>query len=141
MIRTAFTVPSSLKIRNRQEKYIMRRALATLVPPELVNVPKFPMKMRHDLAFADAQDSLADRVLSRERVERRGFFEFGEIQKLRRRDRGRAYSSEGGMRLWTALLTEVWAEIFLDGRGAAIGDATAGPAGGSVLEKEGAANV
>jgi uncharacterized protein (DUF2384 family) len=76
------------------------------------------MKMKHDQVFSDALDTLADSILSREQIERRGFMDFATIERLRRRRPERPYSSEGAMRLWTALLTEIWAHQFLDLRGA-----------------------
>jgi asparagine synthetase B (glutamine-hydrolysing) len=117
-MRIAFTIPGAYKIRRGKEKYVLRQAIRSIVPAEVLNVPKFPMKMRHDRVFSDALDALADRILSRERVERRGFMDFGTVEGLRRRRPGRPYSSEGAMRRWTALLTEIWAHQFLDLRGA-----------------------
>lgn len=116
-MRVAFTIPSDQKIRLGKEKYVLRRALRQLVPPEVINIPKFPMRMKHDAAFSEALDDVADRVLTRERVARRGLMAYAEIRRLRERGPGHSYSSEGAMRLWTALLTEIWAETFLDLRG------------------------
>jgi hypothetical protein len=59
---------------------------------------------------------LADRYLSGERVKRRGFFEMEHLERIRRACRNR-YHPETAMRLWTAIVTEIWAEIYLDGRG------------------------
>lgn len=119
MIRVAFEVPSVLKVRYGREKYVLRQAIRPLVPDEVVNAPKFPMRMKHDGAFSDALDALADRILSKDRVEARGFMQFAAVQRLRQRRPDRPYSLEGAMRLWTALLTEIWAHQFLDLRGAA----------------------
>ena len=101
-----------------REKYVLRQALRSIVPDEVFNAPKVPMRMKHDAAFASALDGLAARILSKDRVERRGFMKFAAVERLRRRRPGRPYSSEGAMRLWTALLTEIWAHQFLDLRGA-----------------------
>ena len=118
LMRVAFTIPGAYKIRRGQEKYVLRQAIRSIVPAQVLSAPKFPMRMQHDRAFSDALDSLADRILSRERVEQRGFMDFAAVDGLRRRRPGRPYSSEGAMRLWTALLTEIWAHQFIDLRGA-----------------------
>lgn len=117
-MQLAFTIPSALKIRRGREKYILRQAMRSLVPEKVLNVPKFPMRMQHGPAFAEALDKLADTWLSRERIERRGFFDFTAITKLRRKTPSASYSFEGAMRIWTAAATEIWAELFLDRRGA-----------------------
>ena len=114
----AFRLPSSLKIKRGKEKYILRSALRAVVPPELLDLPKFPMRMNYDESFADALDALCAEHLSKEKVEGRGFFRFEELQRVKSFRRNRRYSAEGGMRLWTAIATEIWAEQFLDSRGA-----------------------
>ena len=117
-MRVAFTVPSAYKIQRGKEKYVLRQALKAIIPAEVLNVPKFPMRMKYDQDFSDTLDALAERILAKDRVEARGLMEFAAIERLRRRKPGRPYSSEGAMRLWTALLTEIWAHQFLDLRGA-----------------------
>jgi asparagine synthase (glutamine-hydrolysing) len=118
LMRVAFEVPSAHKIWRGKEKYVLRQAIRSIVPDEVLNAPKFPMRMRCDEAFSSTLDTLADRVLSKDRVERRGFMDFAAVQRLRRRRPRRPYSPEGAMRLWTALLTEIWAHQFVDLRGA-----------------------
>jgi hypothetical protein len=76
------------------------------------------MRMTYDDVFADRLDALADRYLSRDRVAARGIFDAAEIAGLRRYRRNGRYHAEAGMRIWTAIVTEIWAEIFVDGRGA-----------------------
>jgi asparagine synthase (glutamine-hydrolysing) len=117
-MRVAFTIPSAYKLLRGRDKYVLRQALKAIIPPEVLNAPKFPMRMKYDREFSETLDYLADRILSKDRVEARGLMEFAEVCGLRRRKPGRPYSPEGAMRLWTALLTEVWACEFLDLRGA-----------------------
>ena len=88
LMRVAFTIPGAHKIRRGKEKYVLRQAIRSIVPAEVLNVPKFPMKMRHDRVFSDALDTLADRILSRERVERRGFMDLGTVGGCGGADRG-----------------------------------------------------
>jgi asparagine synthase (glutamine-hydrolysing) len=123
LVRSAYTISDTLKIKNGVQKYIFRRALAGIVSDEFLNIPKFPQRMKYDLAFSETLDRIADRWLSRERIERRGFFRQAEIARLRRRNLGEAYGDEWGMRIWTAVATEIWAEIFLDRRGAPLAEA------------------
>jgi asparagine synthase (glutamine-hydrolysing) len=117
LVRTAFSVPQSLKIKAGQQKYIFRKALQSIVPEEYLNVPKFPQQMKYDLGFSNTLDEIADIYLSQGKVSDRGFFEYSEILKLRKRKQGNPYSSEGAMRLWSVLLTEIWATNFLDHKG------------------------
>ena len=118
VVRSAFQIPSAYKIRLWQEKYILRQALKPLIPAELLGRRKFPQRMTYDLEFSEALDALADETLSHNNVRARGFFDWAEICRLRTRSARKPYTAEHGMRIWTALLTEQWARLFLDGRGA-----------------------
>ncbi len=120
LIRSAFTIPGRWKIRGLREKYVLRKAVQPLLPPEVLNRPKFPQAMNYNLAFSDVIEAVSLDVLSVARVRERGFFSVSEIDRLRRRSRGQAYSPERAMRLWTAVLTELWAQLFVDGRGSPV---------------------
>jgi asparagine synthase (glutamine-hydrolysing) len=114
--RAAFTITDRLKIRGRADKYVLRKAVATVVPEEFGSLPKFPQRMRYDLEFAEALDAVAVPALADEEVQRRGLFEPDGIRRLFRRRADRPYSPEAAMRLWTAVLTEYWAQQFVDRR-------------------------
>lgn len=114
--RAAFTIDERLKIKSGTEKYIFRRAMASVVPAKFQSVPKHPQRMRYDVEFADCLDNLANELLSPSSIRSRGFFEPRSIERLRRRGAGKPYAAEAAMRLWTALATETWARLFLDNR-------------------------
>jgi asparagine synthase (glutamine-hydrolysing) len=116
LARTAFSIDENLKIRKGVQKYILRRAVASVVPQEFVTVPKHPQRMQYDLEFAEVLDRVADSMLADAAIEKRGIFDPGSIRKLRRSDNGVPYHPEAAMRLWTAILTEHWARVFLDHR-------------------------
>ena len=116
VIQFAFTMPGHLKIKRGQQKYILRQAMRPLMSEKLRNAPKELMRMRQGGEFARTLQQLADRYLSAERVRRRGFFELADIERIRRACK-HSHHPEAAMRLWTAIVTEIWAEIYLDNRG------------------------
>ena len=115
--RAAYSISDSLKIRGRIQKYILRKAMSSVVPDEFLQVPKRMQTLRQDTVFADTLDELCSAVLSDSAVKNHGYFEYSAIEKLRRRSPGKPYRREAAMRLWTALTTELWAQEFLDRRG------------------------
>ena len=54
---------------------------------------------------------------SSNRVLARGLFDPAEEGRIRARPNGRLYPEDQLYRLWTLLLTEIWAESYLDHRG------------------------
>jgi len=113
----AFALPSKLKIRRGQEKYILRQAMHSLVSPDLLNTPKGISRIRQDGQFAQTLQKLSDRYLSRERLQARGWFDPDEVQRISRRLGHNRYHAEAAMRLWTIIVTEIWAQLYLDHRG------------------------
>ncbi|MCK4825406.1 hypothetical protein KA005_57190, partial [bacterium] len=106
-----------MKMHAFQEKYILRKTLGSLLPKEVVERPKFPQRMAYDNKLSEVLETLADSYLNPIVVKDRGFFVQEDIDRLRRRINGKPYSSIQAMRIWTAVLTEIWAQIFLDHRG------------------------
>lgn len=117
VIDFSFRVPSRLKIRRGKEKYILRRALQSLMSEELRNTHKGLMRMRQEAGFAAALETLADRYLSPSVVEARGWFAMEDISAIRTVYRQPRCHREMAMRLWTLVLTEIWAQTFVDRRG------------------------
>ena len=113
----AFTLPSRLKIHRGREKYILRQAMHSLVSPDLINVPKGIARVRQDAHFAHTLQQLTEKYLSADQVKRRGWFELPEIQRIEGRLGNGRYHTEAAMRLWTIIVTEIWAQIYLDRRG------------------------
>ncbi|MBA3553510.1 MAG: hypothetical protein H0W29_01945 [Gemmatimonadales bacterium] len=117
-LATAFSIPDRLKIHGRTQKYILRRACEGLLPPAILATGKSFNRLKHDTQMTEVLDRMADDLLSKAAIAERGLFEQAYVTRLRRRAPGRPYSQERAYRLWSLLLTELWARAFLDRRGA-----------------------
>jgi asparagine synthase (glutamine-hydrolysing) len=117
-LTTAFSIPDSLKIRGRTQKYILRKACAGLLPQSVLNFGKSFNRLKHDLQLSAVLDRLADELLPPTAVAERGLFEVSYVAGLRRRRPDKPYSQERAYRLWSLLLTEMWSQLYLDRRGA-----------------------
>ncbi|MFQ5648749.1 MAG: asparagine synthetase B family protein [bacterium] len=115
LIEFSATIPSELKIRGQQAKYVQKKAMEGLLPDEIVfrkdkmghNVP---MKnwMRNSVTFRE----LVNDVLSESALKRRGFFKTGVVQSMLELhlQKKRDYSH----RLYALLLLELWMQKNLD---------------------------
>jgi asparagine synthase (glutamine-hydrolysing) len=117
VIDFAFTLPGHMKIRHGRDKYILREAMRRLISEDLRKVPKGLMRFNQGDRFTETLQVLADRYLSTERIQRRGFFDVHQVGEIRKRTVQRASHPEALMRLWTLIVTEIWAEQYLDHRG------------------------
>jgi asparagine synthase (glutamine-hydrolysing) len=118
-LAAAFSIPDDLKIHGRTQKYILRRACEGLLSPSILATGKSFNRLKHDTRMSELLDTLADDLLSERALGSRGLFDPRYVSRLRRRPTGRPYSQERAYRLWSLLLTEMWARRFLDQRGAA----------------------
>ncbi len=114
LIDIAFSIPSRYKHTIRCDKYIWRRAAQSIVPEEFAQRPKYPQRMQESLAFCDALAALAKQQLTDGPWVDRGWFDMQEIDKLLNRPKGGVWPPEHAMRIWTLVLTELWAKLFLD---------------------------
>ena len=112
VIDFATRVPPRLKQRGGQSKYILKRAMAPLLPPEVVHRAKTgfgaPLRrwMRRELR------PMIDDVLSEHAVRRRGLFEPAAVRRLICRDR--RGEMDGAYLIFGVLCIELWCRLFLD---------------------------
>lgn len=117
LVRSAYAINDALKIRHGRGKWIFRRAAAAWVPARFRRVPKLPQRIRSDLAFARALDACLDATILRDRRREAPLYRSGELEALRRPSASRPYPYEAGMRIWTAVLTDLWMARFVDPAG------------------------
>jgi asparagine synthase (glutamine-hydrolysing) len=118
-LATAFSIPDRLKIHGRTQKYILRRACEGLLPPTILATGKSFNRLKHDTRMSEVLDGMADTLLGPAALMDRGLIEPAYVKRLRARAANRPYSQERAYRLWSLLLTELWARTFLDRRGVA----------------------
>ena len=111
VVEFAAGIPSGLRLRGFQGRYIQKRALAEFLPRPILRRANMGLEMPHSLWLLDELLPLADRYLSREAVEATGLLRYEAVEKLRRdhterrRDNGRA--------LWAILNFVVWHGLFV----------------------------
>jgi asparagine synthase (glutamine-hydrolysing) len=123
MFDCAFQVPDRLKVHGLRQKHILRVACRGLLPEGVLDRKKSLQRLKHDQILSDVLERLAAEILSPAAVASRGFFTPQHVERVRRRPAGASYPSIQIYRLWSLLLAELWAQLFLDRRGAPIGAA------------------
>jgi asparagine synthase (glutamine-hydrolysing) len=118
IVELAAHIPSELLIKGGVEKYILRRAFAPLLPPAIIRRRKHPLQMRVNAGLLATLDDLCDQLLRPADVRRRGFFDSARVAELRRNRPGRFSTPLARKfwtwRIWSMLLCELWARLFLD---------------------------
>ncbi len=111
----AATIPSHLKVRGRAKKLILKRALAGLLPEEILRRPKMGFGVPVDHWLRHELRDLAHDTLLGPRCLHRGYFQREAIQRLLdEHARGKANWQE---QLWVLLMLELWNRTYIDGDG------------------------
>ena len=113
LIEFAATVPPELRLRDGTTKYLLKRALADVLPASVIDRPKQGFAIPLGAWFRGQLDDFVRELLLGETARRRAIFDAGYIERLlRRHARGRALDFQ----LWTLISFELWCRTFLDTR-------------------------
>ena len=108
----AASLPANYKLRGRRTKYILKRAIADLVPPFVTRRGKKGFGVPVAKWLKENLRPLARDLLSPERVRRAGVFNSDYVTKLQdEHERGVANHRK---LLWTLLMFELWHESFVE---------------------------
>lgn len=117
VIELAARIPPRLKMKALDEKYLLKRAFADLIPPFLGKRPKQPYRAPDSSSFFDASRGRArfdyvDEVLSESALRRAGVFDPAAVAKLATKARdGDIRGAGDGMSLVAVLSTQL---LFLE---------------------------
>ena len=112
LIEFVQTIPAQFKLRGQTTKYILKQAMADLIPKEIVNRPKmgFGVPLRKWLNN-ELREMLHD-TLTDETARQRGLLNPRAVQDLlHEHERGRRDNS---LHLWGLLTLELWHRSFID---------------------------
>jgi len=109
-------IPADWKVRNGKKRYLFKKAMKEVLPPEILTKRKQGFGLPVGTWFRESRqffELLADTMLSRRAVER-GYFNPGFVERLVSRHRGAVwdYTQE----LWLLLVLELWHREHLDVR-------------------------
>jgi asparagine synthase (glutamine-hydrolysing) len=119
-------IPDAHKVDLHCDKIVWRKAAAALLPSGMCNRPKGIQHLDYGAEYSDMMDGFAHRTLSSARVAEHGILPPDVLSRLLRRPGGQPYGAKHLYRIWYAVATELWCQIFMDFRGRTwrpIGDA------------------
>lgn len=108
----AARLPSHFKVKGNTSKYILKKAVADLVPHENMHRPKQGFAVPVGPWFrGELKEYLADHVLG-SRFQSRGLFKPAAVRRLF--DDHQRGAGDHAHHLWTLLMLELWFEEFID---------------------------
>jgi asparagine synthase (glutamine-hydrolysing) len=114
VVEYAFQLPSSLKLRERKTKWLVKQVASRYLPDQIVNRRKVGFRVPLDAWFRDGLESFAWDTLTSETSLTSKLMDRAAVRKLLERHRGRRSNEE--MRIWALLCLEVWHQKFFHNR-------------------------
>ncbi|MBI2134289.1 asparagine synthase (glutamine-hydrolyzing) [Candidatus Woesearchaeota archaeon] len=106
------SVPPGLKLRGLQDKYILRKSMSGILPPDCVKRKKTRFFTPIHAWFDGELRDISRQLLSREECERDGFFNYRYIENIfKNHEKSRLYYSR---QLWALLVFKVWHRVFIE---------------------------
>ena len=113
----ALACPVRFHVSLREQKRLLRAAVADLMPEAMRRSRKTIQRLRHDTRLADAFDAIArDLDLARSLQDRR-ILDGAYVRNIVTRGAGGAMSAECMHTLWALICAELWLRQFIDRRG------------------------
>ncbi len=105
-------IPSNLKLRNGEGKYILKKAMSGILPDRILYREKmgFPVPLQHWMR-KELKEEVAG-VLFDPKTRSRGLFDFDFVEKMWKAHQGG--KMEYHMQLWLILMLEFWFRQFID---------------------------
>jgi hypothetical protein len=116
----ALGCPGRYHVSLREQKRLLRAAVAGLMPEAMLRSRKTIQRLRHDSALSDAFGRIAKALdLARSLADRK-LLAGDYVWNLAERGPGGALSPERMHTLWALICAELWMRQFVDGRGQAL---------------------
>jgi asparagine synthase (glutamine-hydrolysing) len=113
LVELAARMPTRWKLRGSQGKYLLKRAMADLLPASVLHRPKMGFAVPLPRWFRRELRPLLHDVVLGPRACARGYFKVAAVERLvREHQAGRA---DHGHRLWILLMLELWHREYADG--------------------------
>jgi asparagine synthase (glutamine-hydrolysing) len=112
LLEFAATVPSSLKLRHGQTKYLLRRVLERRIPKAIVDRPKQGFEAPIAQWLRGPLAPMVDDLFLDGRFRARGIFDDRSVARLWREHKSGA--ADHSRRLWSLVMLELWFRQFID---------------------------
>ena len=113
LVQLGFSIPAKMKMAGGQTKGLLRKAMQPFLPPQILQKKKWGFTFNPYLQFQKDLKDTAERILTRDRIERDGIFNYNYIHSIfdaRSHPRMRWHYNY----IWVLTGFYIWKEMFID---------------------------
>ena len=111
LVELAARAPSSLKLRGRRKKHLLKEAVSDLLPPSIIDRKKAGFNVPVNAWLAGELRDTARAILDPEAIEASGFFRAEEVSRLLREHQEK--KADHSYRIWGLLCFQLWHARFI----------------------------
>ena len=115
LVEFAAALPPRLKLRGFTTKWILRQAVRSILPAEILSRPKMGFPVPFGVWMRGGWNDVARDILLDSRTRQRGIVDAPEVERLLAAHR--AGTANGADAIWSLLNLELWYRTFIDGGG------------------------
>jgi asparagine synthase (glutamine-hydrolysing) len=113
LVKFAFSIPGSLKYKDGEGKYIFKKAMRGILPEQTLRKEKWGFTFSSYHQFTKDLKTAAERILTRERVESQGLFNYDYLRRIiDHAPSPRLYWHY--FFLWNVVGVTIWQQMFLE---------------------------
>ena len=114
LVTFALSIPPEFKMPWNESKYLFKKAMAGVLPDHALRKKKWGFSFNPYYQFQKDLKRIASQVLTRERVEARGWFNYAYLRRILDHP-PHPHLRWHYFMLWLILGLEIWGQMFLDG--------------------------
>jgi asparagine synthase (glutamine-hydrolysing) len=114
LVEFAMALPPEMKVRGNEGKYLLKRAVSKILPPEIVNRPKQGFSAPVSEWFRAGLGERAQREIRQSSLAQRGLLNYEAIDDLWAAHR--AGRGDWAFQLWNIYNVSVWHDLWVAGR-------------------------
>jgi asparagine synthase (glutamine-hydrolysing) len=112
VVTLAMNMAGTLKYKNKQSKYILKKVAEKYLPHDIIYRPKASFGAPIRSWISGDLKPVVDELLSKDAVEKRGLFHYAYIKQLI--DTDRAGKEDNAYKLYQLLTLELWCRTYVD---------------------------
>ena len=113
LLEFAATIPYHLKIKGMNTKYLLKKAISSLLPPEIINRKKVGFNVPLGSWFQGELNGFLHDTLSRTNLQKNGFFNYKSVKNII--DRHNSGERDFSLHIWSLLVFQIWYESYING--------------------------
>ncbi|MGR3319001.1 MAG: asparagine synthase (glutamine-hydrolyzing) [Candidatus Anammoxibacter sp.] len=112
LLEFSAAIPHHLKLKGMSTKYLLKKAVSRILPPDIINRKKLGFNLPLGLWFQGDLNDLIRDALSESNLKKRGFFNYKTVKKIL--DEHDSTKKDLSLHIWIMLVFQIWYDEYIN---------------------------